>query len=154
MTDVVDACGDVVVVADPNVYLLAQEVCSAVNRGGGYGRPLTQPGLLTRVAPGVRESSRGARPVPGVSDHGRAPLNMSVLDGTMGLLHATSSVSLGRDQKKSTAHFHVLCSSRKKRPIFDRHWFLRLDDRTTLHSSSCENAHPSFVLDSLLHCPG
>lgn len=38
VTDVVDVCGDVVVLADPNVSLLAQEVCSAVNRGAG--RPL------------------------------------------------------------------------------------------------------------------
>tara|TARA_B110001452_G_scaffold265973_1_gene271743 strand:- start:1154 stop:1762 length:609 start_codon:yes stop_codon:yes gene_type:complete len=38
VTDVVDVCGEVVVLADSNVSLLAQEVCSAVNRGGG--RPL------------------------------------------------------------------------------------------------------------------
>ena len=38
VTDVVDVCGEVVVLADSNVSLLAQEVCSAVNRG--CGRPL------------------------------------------------------------------------------------------------------------------
>ena len=38
VTDLGDVSGDVVVVADPNLSLLAQEVCSAVNRGGG--RPL------------------------------------------------------------------------------------------------------------------
>lgn len=38
VTDVADVCGAVVVLADPNVSLLAQEVCSTVNRGGG--RPL------------------------------------------------------------------------------------------------------------------
>lgn len=38
VTDMDDVSGEVVVVADPNVSLLAQEVCSAVNRGGG--RPL------------------------------------------------------------------------------------------------------------------
>ena len=38
VTDVADVCGGVVVLADPNVSLLAQEVCSAVNRGAG--RPL------------------------------------------------------------------------------------------------------------------
>ena len=81
VTDVVDVCGDVVVLADPNVSLLAQEVCSAVNRGGG--RPLIAvedtgaPSHLTRCfytgfAPGARESSHGACPVPGVSGHGRA----------------------------------------------------------------------------------
>jgi hypothetical protein len=38
VTDVADVCGGVVVLADPNISLLAQEVCSAVNRGAG--RPL------------------------------------------------------------------------------------------------------------------
>ena len=35
VTDVADVFGEVVVVADPKMSLLAQEVCSAVNRGAG-----------------------------------------------------------------------------------------------------------------------
>ena len=94
VTDVADVCGDVVVLADPNVSLLAQEVCSAVNRGGG--RPLiavedTGALSLNQVfLHGLRPVLANRRMVlvlcvaSPITDE-RPGLNMSV-HGTMGLL--------------------------------------------------------------------
>ena len=94
VTDVVDVCGEVVVLADPNVSLLAQEVCSAVNRGGG--RPLIavdDTGALSVnqvFLHGLRPVLANRRMVlvlcvaSPITDE-RPVLNMSV-HGTMGLL--------------------------------------------------------------------
>jgi hypothetical protein len=94
VTDVADVCGDVVVLADPNISLLAQEVCSAVNRGGG--RPLiavedTGALSLNQVfLHGLRPVLANRRMVlvlcvaSAITDE-RPVLNMSV-HGTMGLL--------------------------------------------------------------------
>ena len=107
VTDVVDVWGDVIVLANPNVSLLAQEVCSAVNRGGG--RPLIAVEEDTGALSLNQVFLHGLRPVLAnrrmvlvlclaspITD-ARPVLNMSV-HGTMGLLqgHPDAAPEFGK----------------------------------------------------------